>query len=216
MFTGLIQEIGRVESLQPRGNGGARLNVRTGNWQEPPRAGESIAVQGVCLTVTSGDNNRLGFDLLRETLASSNLGQRRTGDPVNLERALRAGDRLGGHLVSGHIDGQGICAGIANAGPDRVLTIKAERALLSGVVVKGSVACDGISLTVADAGPESFTVYVIPHTWNQTTLRWLRQGDAVNLETDLMGKYAAARGQAASSRSGAILLEDLRRCGFME
>ncbi len=217
MFTGLISAIGRIESVRPRGQGGATLAIRHHDWPTPLEPGESIAVQGVCLTVTSATRQHFDCDLLRETLMRSNLGTRRAGACVNLERALRAGDRLGGHLVSGHIDGQGTCRAIDRVGPDYAVTIQAERRLLDGLVPKGSIACDGISLTVATLTNDHFSVHVIPHTWKATTLQWLRLGDRINLETDILGKHAAKSRDAApaAAESGhPLTVETLRRSGF--
>lgn len=215
MFTGLISDIGRIEALRRRG-GAADITVSAAGWTTAPEIGESIAVQGVCLTVTSAGAGRFRCDLLNETLDRSTLGRRRPGDRVNLERALRAGDRLGGHLVSGHIDGQGICSAIARTGPDYAVTIRTGSELLAGMVPKGSVACDGVSLTIANLATDRFTVHVIPHTWSATTLQSLRIGDSINIETDLLGKHAASRMAHANDKtvSCGITIDTLRRSGF--
>ncbi len=214
MFTGLIAGMGRIRDVRRRGSGAAELSVGVQGWTEPPRIGESIAVQGVCLTVASGAKDRFCCHLLRETLERSNLGRLRSGDPVNLERALRVGDRLGGHWVSGHIDGGGVCTAIRRAGPDYVVEIRAASDLLRGVVEKGSIACDGISLTVAQRAEDRFSVHVIPHTWKATTLQRLRIGDTLNLETDFLGKYAAGRGDPIPAATGGLTMEHLRQSGF--
>ncbi len=214
MFTGLITDIGQIDRMRRRGNGGAELTVRIRNWQEPPRIGESIAVQGICLTVSAAHHDRFCCDVLRETLTHTNLGRLRPGSEVNLERALQAGDRLGGHLVSGHIDGAGLCVAIGQAGPDIALSVRARRELISGIVPKGSIACDGVSLTVVKREPDRFTVHVIPHTWQATTLRRLKPGDIINLETDMIGKYAAQRLTSDSVEPSGITLEKLYRSGF--
>ncbi len=215
MFTGLITDIGQIEKIRPRGNGATEMTVRVRNWNEPAQIGESIAVQGICLTVNAAHHDWFRCDVLRETLTRSNLGRYRPGREVNLERALKAGDRLGGHLVSGHIDGVGICAAIGQAGPDIVLTVRAGRELIAEIVPKGSIACDGISLTVVKREPDRFTVHVIPHTWQVTTLRHLKPGDSINLETDMIGKYAAQRLASESVAPSGLTLEKLYRSGFV-
>ncbi len=216
MFTGLITDIGQIDGMRRRGNGGAEMTVRIRDWKEPPRIGESIAVQGICLTVSAAHPDRFCCDVLRETLTRTNLGRLRPGNEVNLERALQAGDRLGGHLVSGHIDGSGLCLAIGQAGPDIALSVRAGRELIAGIIPKGSIACNGVSLTVVKREPDRFTVHVIPHTWQATTLRHLKAGDIINLETDMIGKYAAQR-LAASGNTAAseLTLDTLRRSGFI-
>lgn len=213
MFTGLIAGIGRVAALSSRGGGAASLRIDHTGWDTPLRIGESIAVQGVCLTVAAVAPGGFVSHILRETMDCSNLGKLRAGAPVNLERALRAGDPLGGHLVSGHVDGQGVCAAIRRAGPDRVVDVRAAAGILEAMTLKGSVACDGISLTVARLTAGGFSVHVIPHTWSHTAWQWLGAGDSINLETDMLGKYAARRA-AAASPSGGITEERLRQYGF--
>lgn len=214
MFTGLIEHIGTIVGIRARPGGGGELSIRIDDWDEPPQIGESIAVQGICLTVKKATRNGFDCDLLQETLARTNLGRRRPGARVNLERALRAGDRLGGHLVSGHIDGLGLCAAIHRMGPDYALSIRAAHDLIAGIVPKGSIACDGVSLTVAQLESERFSVHIIPHTWQATTLHQLHVGDRVNLETDMIGKHAArAEAPQPPSFSG-MTMETLRRSGF--
>ncbi len=214
MFTGLITDTGHIESIRPRGRGGAELTIRINGWKEPPQIGESIAVQGICLTVTKATNAYFRCDMLQETATRTNLGRSRPGTEVNLERALRAGDRLGGHLVSGHIDGLGVCAAIDRAGPDYVLTVRAARDLVAGIVPKGSIACDGVSLTVVRLESDRFSVHVIPHTWQATTLRKLHVGETINLETDLVGKHAARRADPQNQIASGVTPEMLRQSGF--
>ncbi len=216
MFTGLITDIGQIDGIRPRGNGGAEMTIRIRGWQEPAQTGESIAVQGICLTVTAATDAWFRCDVLRETLRRTNLGRLRPGREVNIERALQAGDRLGGHLVTGHIDGSGTCAAIEKAGPDIALTVRAAPDVIAGIVPKGSIACDGVSLTVVKREQDRFTVHVIPHTWQATTLRNLKSGDPINLETDMIGKYAAQ--QSATSGSPTVsemTMDKLQRSGFI-
>ena len=148
MFTGLIEKVGILENLD-RVGGGARIRVRHDSWDSPLVPGESISVMGVCLTVTSAVATEFSCDVLDETLKKSNLGSKRTGAKLNLERAMRADARLGGHFVTGHVDGVGLLAGTRRVGRDWVIRVQGNADLLSGVVPKGSVACDGCSLTVS-------------------------------------------------------------------
>lgn len=179
--------------------------------------GESIAVDGICLTAVEPDGARLVLDVSPETLRRTTLGERRAGDPVNLERALRLSDRLGGHLVTGHVDGVCRVARIQEQGPFVELHFSAPPALLRYVVEKGSVAVDGISLTVASCRADGFSVALIPATLKQTTLARRRPGDKVNIETDLLGKYVekllAGRGAPEQNRQ---LAELMSKSGFMK
>jgi riboflavin synthase len=214
MFTGLIGWVGRLESLADAG-AQARLAVDARGWSAEPALGDSIAVQGVCLTLVGRAGGRFEFDVLRRTLEVTALARKRPGAALNLELALRLGDPLGGHLVTGHVDGLAHVRGWRLDGPDRVLTLAAGPALLAQLVPKGSVALDGVSLTVADLGPDSFEVRVIPHTWSHTSLRERQAGDAVNLETDALGKYARRPSAARADKAGRPLdLQRLLDAGF--
>lgn len=188
MFTGLVEEKGRIISLR-RGADSARLNIKAGLVMDGIQLGDSIAVNGVCLTVTSYDVGSFTADVMAETLAKTNLGALQPGDPVNLERALRLGDRLGGHLVSGHIDGVGTITRMEKHDIATLITIAAPPAVMHYIVKKGSVAVDGTSLTVVDHDEESFIVSLIPHTARATVLGQKKPGDQVNLEGDVIGKY---------------------------
>ncbi|MFH0881132.1 MAG: riboflavin synthase [Lentisphaerota bacterium] len=214
MFTGLIQQTGKLEEIR-QGAGGGALYLRSASWPSPIVLGESIAVQGVCLTAVREDAGIIQFDVLLETLAKTNLGMKKRGDSLNLERALRAGDAMGGHLVSGHVDGMGRIREMRPAGRDWVVVVECSAELIQGIVPKGSIALDGISLTVVEVGDASFSVHIIPHTWEQTSLSSLRVGDAVNLETDLLGKYVA-KYLGANVPGHALTWEKLRQSGFME
>jgi riboflavin synthase len=205
MFTGLVEEAGVIEAVTPSGNG-VELAVRTRVCGGDLKPGDSVAVNGCCLTVTRltgrGKERRVYFDLLRETLERTNLGAARPGSLANLERALRADARLGGHFVTGHIDGTGVITRWEQAGADHVLEIKAPRAVMRYVIFKGSIAVDGISLTVAAVKRDSFRVWIIPHTREVTALRERVIGGAVNLEADLLGKYVERLlGKRATSRA---------------
>lgn len=192
MFTGIVEETGRVEAIRQKA-GAVELIVRSRICGRGNRAGDSVAVNGCCLTVekiqTRGGEKCLQFALLNETLKRTNLQFVARGDGVNLERALRVGDRIGGHLVSGHIDGLGKISRWEKAGKDYVLSIEAPAEIMRYVVFKGSIAVDGISLTVAKARARGFDLWIIPQTRKITALQERNVGDAVNLETDLIGKY---------------------------
>lgn len=185
MFTGLIEEQGRV--LTPPRNG--KLSLAASKVTEGLALGDSIAVNGVCLTVSAFSGQRFTADVMPETLHRSNLGELRTGSLVNLERALPATGRFGGHFVSGHIDGVGSLLSVRPEGNALIFSIRAAPKLLRGIVEKGSVAIDGISLTVVEVTETLFSVSVIPHTAAVTTLAGKRPGDRLNLETDMIGKY---------------------------
>jgi riboflavin synthase len=197
MFTGLVEGTGRVVSRRP-GEGATRLVAAAAGLAEGVRTGDSIAVNGCCLTVTSIDGGRLGFDLLAETEARTNLREVKPGAEVNLERALPADGRFGGHFVTGHIDATGVIRSWRQAGHDFDLRIGIEPAHGIYLVPKGCIAVDGISLTVAEVSRDEFSVWIIPHTREVTALRQRAEGDLVNLEFDLLAKYAekilAARG----------------------
>ncbi len=180
MFTGIVEELGRVARM-----GEGRLRIEASLVIEDAKVGDSTAVDGCCLTVVGLDAGAWEADVSDESLARTTLGQLRPGDPVNLERPLRLADRLGGHLVQGHVDAVGEVVAPA---PD--LAVRMPPELLRYTVVKGSIAVDGVSLTVARSLADGFTVAVIPHTAEATTLGRKRPGDRVNLEVDVMAKYA--------------------------
>lgn len=212
MFTGLIETVGRLSNREPRGES-VRLWVEGGTWREPLVLGESIAVNGACLTVAETDGGCFAADLLDTTLARTALGRKPVGAAVNLERALRVGGRLGGHFVTGHVDGVGTIEAITAAGPDWAIRVRATHALLREMPPRGSVALDGISLTLAETGPDFFVVHLIPHTWRNTALAAARPGDPVNLETDLIGKYVAHLLGETGGRTP-LTLDALRQAGF--
>jgi riboflavin synthase len=193
MFTGIVEEAGVVHEIRS-GRAGIQLSVRTRLAARDLKPGASLAVNGCCLTVVKVSSRQkrqklLEFDLLRETWERTNLQFARPGALVNLERPLRADGRLDGHFVTGHIDATGEIVELKRAGADYFLEITASPDLLRGIVFKGSMAVDGISLTVARVRQKSFSLWIIPHTWAVTALRERRVGDAVNLETDILGKY---------------------------
>lgn len=187
MFTGIVEELGTVESIAPSPDG-ARLRVAAGQVLEGAGLGDSTAVNGCCLTIVALDPadppTWWEADVSEETLARTNVGQLQAGDPVNLERPLRLVDRLGGHLVQGHVDAVGE---VVRPVPD--LAVRVPDRLLRYIIEKGSIAVDGVSLTVVEPLPDGFTVAVIPHTSAVTTLGSREPGDAVNIEVDLIAKY---------------------------
>jgi riboflavin synthase len=193
MFTGIVEETGRIEKIEPAPNS-IRLSISSAVCASDLKLGDSLAVNGCCLTVVKisprAKATLVHFDLLQETWKLTNLQFARPGDKVNLERSLRADGRLGGHFVTGHIDGVGKIARWERAGKDFVLDVAAPKNILDYIVLKGSVAVDGISLTVAGVTSKGFRLWIIPHTYEATALSERKKQDFVNLETDLLGKYA--------------------------
>ena len=193
MFTGIIEETGTVEKIE-RGKKAITLVVRAGKAARGLKIGGSLAVNGCCLTAaklsTRGKPGLVQFDLLNETWKRTNFQFLKTGSLVNLERPLRAGDELGGHFVTGHIDATGKILRWEKSGSDHVLDISAPENVMRYVIEKGSIAIDGMSLTVAEVNTDFFRVWIIPHTFEVTNLRNRKAGEIVNLEADLLGKYA--------------------------
>jgi riboflavin synthase len=189
MFTGLIETVGHVHSITPVSSG-YRLSIRTALAPDLS-IGESVSVNGVCLTVTSLDEGLLHADIGPETARVTTLGALRPERPVNLERSMRADTRVGGHFVQGHVDATGAVENIRPDGDARWLTIGFPPELAPLLIPKGSVSVDGISLTVAALRERQFDVMIIPHTWGHTNLSSVRVGDRVNLECDMIGKYVA-------------------------
>lgn len=188
MFTGLVEETAKLISLTPHGQG-HRLLLDAQHTREGLALGDSLACDGCCLTVTSLTPDGLAFDLLDETLRLTTLGQRQPGDLINLERSLAANARLGGHFVTGHIDGTGEVITFEQRGANYCLQIRPPATFLRYLVYKGSVAINGVSLTVAEVADEHFTVWLIPHTLTVTNLHRLKPGHHVNLEFDILAKY---------------------------
>lgn len=188
MFTGIVEAVGRVAAVEARGEL-LRLVLEAPSLVEGTRLGDSVAVNGACLTVVSVEGARLAFDAVRETLTRTGLGELRPGARVNLERALRAGGRLDGHLVQGHVDATGRVARLERQGDDVRLFVDCEPGFAELLVEKGSVAIDGVSLTVVGVAAAGFDVALIPHTLRETILGERRAGDRLNLEADVLGKY---------------------------
>jgi len=188
IFTGIIEELGTINNIE-HGTNSSRVNVRASQVLGDVKIGDSIAINGVCLTVTTFDTSHFVADVMAETLAKTNLNELNPGKQVNLERAVRLGDRMGGHLVQGHVDGVGKIIGQEKLDIATIFRIKAPAEVMAYIVKKGSVAIDGISLTVVEVTADSFTVSLIPHTAAMTTLGFKKPGDTVNLETDIIGRY---------------------------
>ena len=188
MFTGIVEETGSIKNIK-RGAASAELSIEASKVLEDVALGDSIAVNGVCLTVTDFSGSMFTADVMHETLDRSSLGALRPGSPVNLERAMKTDGRFGGHIVSGHIDGTGHISNISRDDNAIWYTIDTSGDILRYIVEKGSIAIDGISLTVASVDESSFKVSIIPHTAANTILAVKKAGDVVNLENDIIGKY---------------------------
>ncbi|GIV20004.1 MAG: riboflavin synthase subunit alpha [Armatimonadota bacterium] len=214
MFTGIVKELGQVERIEASADG-ARLTIRASEIAPRVQVGDSVAINGVCLTVTRKEGERLWFDAVPETLRRSNLGTLKPGDRVNLEDALRMGDAMGGHFVQGHVDTTGIVQRLVPEGNAVVMVIRVGEEWVRYLVSKGSVAVDGVSLTVVDVGTSDFSVWLIPHTRMVTTLGLRRPGDAVNVEFDMLAKYIEKLLQFRRE-SGGVDMALLRRAGFVE
>ena len=214
MFTGIVEELGTVRRVLPGARAG-KIVIGAHKVLEDVHIGDSIAVNGVCLTVVSASADEFTADVMPETLRKSGLGTLKAGDPVDLERAMAADGRFGGHIVSGHIDGVGR---IVETRPEEnavIVTVSAPPEILALIVEKGSIAIDGISLTVASLSRTTFSVSLIPHTAAQTVLLKKHAGDVVNLENDIVGKYVQKllSGATGSQPSG-LTLEYLQSNGF--
>ena len=189
MFTGIIEETGTIKEIN-RGSKSVKLRIEASKVLEKTNLGDSISTNGICLTVVEMGQNTFSVDVIAETLRKTNLIKLSIGSCVNLERALILSDRLGGHLVSGHIDGLGVINNIVMEDIARIISIKTDFDLLKYIIPKGSIAIDGISLTVINVDEHSFKVSIIPHTATETNLLSKKIGDTVNLETDMIAKYA--------------------------
>ncbi len=216
IFTGIVEELGKVREVR-KGSQSCQLDIAASKVLTDVKLGDSIAVNGVCLTVVAFETDRFTADVMWETLRKTNLEKLRSGDTVNLERALRLGDRMGGHLVLGHVDGVGRIIEQRRVDIALVTRIGCSPELLQYVLPKGSVAVDGISLTVVETFADSFTVSLIPHTAKLTTLGWKKPGDMVNLETDIIGKYVEhlMKGKGSASNKEGMDLAFLHEHGFI-
>ncbi len=213
MFTGLVEMMCPVRSVSA-GGGGRRLAVELGVLAEQVKVGDSVAINGVCLTVSTLDGQIGQFEISRETLGRTTLGLLAAGSVVNVELALRAGDRIGGHFVQGHIDGTATVKAVERHGEFADMRFAAGPELLENVVPKGSVAVDGVSLTVVDVNEAGFGVALIPTTLERTTLGKLRVGDKVNIETDIIAKIITKRLDEMLPQRQKLTEEKLRALGF--
>lgn len=217
MFTGIIEETGTIKKVIGSGESGS-IEIRASKVLEDAKIGDSIAVNGVCLTVTSMQGDGFTADVMAETLRRTNLGDLSIGSKVNLERAMAADGRFGGHIVAGHIDGTGEIVSLKPEGNAVWVTVAADREILRLIVPKGSITIDGISLTVAYVDASVFKVSVIPHTGEETTLLKKKPGDRVNLENDIVGKYIERLmqpfGQEKEKIQSSITMDFLRENGF--
>ncbi len=213
MFTGIVEEVGQIRSI---GNG--HIEISAEKVTEETEVGDSIAVNGVCLTVTAITRDGFRADMMPVTLDKTSLGTLRAGDGVNLERALTLSSRLGGHIVSGHIDGVGRVKNIAVKNNARILRIEAAASILRYIVPRGSVALDGVSLTIAEVDEKGFSVSLIPHTRQVTSLDEKKAGAPVNIENDIIGKYVekmmAVSDPTDEKVSGSLTETFLQKCGF--
>jgi len=188
MFSGIVEKLGTLKESRLEHKWG-RIAVEAQGWEDEVAVGDSVAVQGICLTVADKKGDWLYFDVLKETFERTTLGRLTPGARINLERALRWGQPMGGHIVIGHVDGIGYVQRIEPVGRDRAFTIRAEGFIMESIVYKGSIAVDGVSLTIAGMSDDHFTVHIIPYTMEMTTFGTLAEGDAVNLEVDILAKY---------------------------
>ena len=218
MFTGIVEEMGVIKTLD-KGVSGTRLSVLASAVLDDLAVGASISVNGACLTVVSVGEREFAVEVSPETLAVTTLGQLAAGTPVNLERAMRVHDRIGGHLVAGHVDGVGSIRNRTPEGNAIVLTIEAPREVLRYCVHKGSITLDGISMTINEVSDRNFSVAVIPHTAKATTLGLKKPGETVNLEADLIGKYVERllqdRGQLPAKPAPVIDRDYLQKHGLI-
>ena len=215
MFTGIIEAACTVKSFSGQsGSGGGSVAVDLAALSKDCKIGDSIAINGVCLTVSKLDSRIAGFDLSAETLAKTNLGRLRPSSQVNVERAMKAADRFGGHIVQGHVDGTATVKVVRRLGQFADIEFAAQPELLKQMVVKGSVAVDGISLTVAAMSTSSFSVAVIPETLSRTTLGKARIGDYVNIETDIIVKVVKQHLEDILPQERPLTVERLKQLGF--
>ena len=216
MFTGIIEELGTIRGVSLTKDGG-KLQIAATTVLGGTKLGDSIAVNGTCLTVTKLEKDGFTAFVMAESLRRTNLGSLKRGSVVHLERAMAADGRFGGHMVTGHIDGQGTLLSQKPEGQAVVLTIGADPEILSGIVEKGSIAIDGTSLTVMDVGKDSFRVGIIPHTGGHTALLDRPKGYACNLETDVIGKYIQkflAKNTESTPKKSTLTMDFLRENGF--
>ncbi len=214
MFTGIIEHLTSVKNLSLKAGGG-ELFLDFSGFYDDLAVGESIAINGVCLTVKEISGEVVGFDISHETLKKTTLGRLRYAESVNIERALRVGDRMGGHFVTGHVDGIGTIKGKKPSADQCTLSFSVEKKFTDMMIEKGSVAIDGISLTIVDLADGAFSVALIPYTVSLTTLGFRKAGDPVNIEVDMMGKWIKKLLVNMQEKKGGITHEQLMEQGFL-
>lgn len=214
MFTGLVQKVGKLGGIL-QGSQSTRLTVLHDPWDTPLITGESIAVQGVCLSVVSFEDDRFVCDMLHETWTRTAFRWLISGARLNLERALILGSRIGGHIVTGHVDGTGEVSVCRREVTDYVLRVNCTDSLLRDVVFKGSIALDGVSLTVSNLTTSEVEVRIIPHTWENTCLKDLSPGRKVNVETDTLSKYVRRHIENRGKETPGLTMTDLSNAGFL-
>ena len=213
MFTGIVEELGIIRKISISGHSGS-ITIEASKVLEGTRIGDSIAVNGICLTVTSMAGDSFTADIMAETVRRSSLKGAVSGDKVNLERAMAADGRFGGHIVSGHVDGTGTIINMHREENAVWVTISAEPSIMKFIVEKGSVCLDGISLTVAKVGATDFSVSVIPHTGDETTLLRKKVGSPINIENDVVGKYVERLLNFKNNESTGITMDFLKKYDF--
>ena len=213
MFTGIVEELGIIRKISISGHSGS-ITIEASKVLEGTRIGDSIAVNGICLTVTSMASDSFTADIMAETVRRSSLKGAVSGDKVNLERAMAADGRFGGHIVSGHVDGTGTIINMHREENAVWVTISAEPSIMKFIVEKGSVCLDGISLTVAKVGATDFSVSVIPHTGEETTLLLKKVGSPINIENDVVGKYVERLLNFKNNESTGITMDFLKKYDF--
>ena len=215
MFTGIVEEIGTITQIQ-RNAQGSTLSISASDVVSDGKVGDSIAVDGACLTMTRVDAGSFTADISAETLRRTTLGERKSGDAVNLERPLRLADRLNGHLVLGHVDDVGVVSGWKDEGDSSLMRVSAPQAVMRYVVYKGSICVDGVSLTIAKLLDDEFEIALIPHTKKVTILGRKRVGERANIEVDLLGRYIERMLTNQIQKSDSIDFAFLREHGYLE
>ncbi|HJM83634.1 MAG TPA: riboflavin synthase [Nitrospinota bacterium] len=201
MFTGIIEGLGEIKSIRSESKSFS-LDIDTGDVLENPSLGESVAIDGVCLTIEAWKHSIMSFDVSKETLNRTTFNDLREGNRVNLERAMRLGDRVGGHIVQGHVDSVGTLVKVATSGNGYEVEVEPKIEAMKYIIEKGSIAISGISLTVAKKNKRTFSIAIIPHTWETTTLKFKKQGSKVNIECDMIAKYVENLVKPFNVRSG--------------
>lgn len=214
MFTGIIQQVGILINKKYHGRGGMTICIAYSPWDAPLRIGESIAVNGVCLSITSVGPKSFSCEMIPETIAKTTLANKKTQSILNLERSVNANARLEGHIVLGHVDGVGVVTQISETGIEKKIFVRCPSHLLSDIVEEGSIACDGVSLTVVNVTSSGFSVAITPLTWNNTAFKNLRIRDSINIETDIVTKTIRKQLYESQKKSN-IDMDFLQKTGFV-